>query len=139
MIGRTLAHFRIDEKLGSGGMGVVYRATDLTLDRRVALKLIAPSVAGDEEFRARFERECRVAASLEHPHVVPIYHAGQEGERLYVTMRFIEGTDLRAMLAEQGRLDPEHRPWRSSPRSPGRSTRRTVTASCTVTSSPATS
>ena len=107
-VGSEFAGHRIEAIAGRGGMGVVYRATDLTLDRRVALKLIAPSVAGDDEFRARFERECRVAASLEHPHVVPIYHAGQEGDRLYVTMRFIEGTDLRALLAEQGRLDPEH-------------------------------
>ena len=107
-VGSEFAGHRIEAVAGRGGMGVVYRATDLTLDRRVALKLIAPSVAGDDEFRARFERECRVAASLEHPHVVPIYHAGQEGERLYVTMRFIEGTDLRALLAEQGRLDAEH-------------------------------
>ena len=107
-VGSEFAGHRIEGIAGRGGMGVVYRATDLTLDRRVALKLIAPSVAGDDEFRARFERECRVAASLEHPHVVPIYHAGQEGERLYVTMRFIEGTDLRALLAEQGRLDMEH-------------------------------
>ena len=106
--GSEFAGHRIEGVAGRGGMGVVYRATDLTLDRRVALKLIAPGVAGDAEFRARFERECRVAASLEHPHVVPIYHAGQEGERLYVTMRFIEGTDLRALLAERGRLDPGH-------------------------------
>jgi serine/threonine protein kinase len=88
-------------------MGIVFCATDLTLDRRVALKLIAPQLAGDPEFRARFERECRVAASLDHPHVVPIYHAGKEGARLYVTMRFIEGSDLRALLAEGGRLAPE--------------------------------
>jgi len=105
-VGAVFAGHRIDGIAGRGGMGVVYRATDLTLDRRVALKLIAPSVAADEEFRARFERECRVAASLEHPHVVPIFHAGEEGERLYVTMRFVEGTDLRALLAEEGRLEP---------------------------------
>ncbi|HYI19451.1 MAG TPA: response regulator, partial [Solirubrobacteraceae bacterium] len=86
-VGSEFAGHRIEAVAGRGGMGVVYRATDLTLDRRVALKLIAPSVAGDDEFRARFERECRVAASLEHPHVVPIYHAGREGDRLYVTMR----------------------------------------------------
>jgi DNA-binding NarL/FixJ family response regulator len=107
-VGSEFAGHRIEAVAGRGGMGVVYRATDLTLDRRVALKLIAPGLAGDDEFRARFERECRVAASLEHPHVVPVYHAGQEGERLYVTMRFIEGTDLRALLAEEGHLDPEH-------------------------------
>ena len=105
--GAVFAGHRIDGIVGRGGMGVVYRATDLTLDRQVALKLIAPGVAGDDEFRARFERECRVAASLDHPHVVPIFHAGREGDRLYVTMRYVEGTDLRALLAEQGRLEPQ--------------------------------
>jgi CheY-like chemotaxis protein len=105
-VGSVFAGHRLDGVAGRGGMGVVFIATDLTLDRQVALKLIAPSVAGDAEFRARFERECRVAASLEHPHVVPIYHAGREGERLYVTMRYIAGTDLRALLADEGRLDP---------------------------------
>jgi DNA-binding response OmpR family regulator len=106
-VGSVFAGHRLDAVAGRGGMGVVFRATDLTLDRQVALKLIAPNVAGDDEFRARFERECRVAASLEHPNVVPIYHAGREGERLYVTMRFVDGTDLRALLAEAGRLEPE--------------------------------
>jgi CheY-like chemotaxis protein len=105
--GATFAGHRIDGIAGRGGMGIVYAATDLTLDRLVALKLIAPSVAADEEFRARFERECRVAASLEHPHLVPIYHAGHDAGRLYVTMRFVEGSDLRALLAEGGRLEPE--------------------------------
>jgi DNA-binding NarL/FixJ family response regulator len=105
-VGSVVAGHRLDAVAGRGGMGVVYLATDLTLDRRVALKLIAPGVARDAEFRARFERECRVAASLEHPHVVPIYHAGEEGGRLYVTMRYVAGTDLRALLADEGRLDP---------------------------------
>ena len=105
-VGSVFAGHRIDGIAGRGGMGIVYLATDLTLDRRVALKLIAGNVARDEEFRARFERECRVAASIEHPHVVPVFHAGQEGERLYVTMRYIPGTDLRALLAEEGRLEP---------------------------------
>ena len=88
-------------------MGVVYRATDLTLDRpggaETDRRRTSPAT---RSFRARFERECRVAASLEHPHVVPIYHAGREGARLYVTMRFVDGTDLRALLAEEGRLEP---------------------------------
>jgi DNA-binding NarL/FixJ family response regulator len=106
-VGTVLAGHRIDRIAGRGGMGVVYLATDLTLDRQVALKVIAGSVASDDEFRARFERECRVAASIDHPHVVPIYHAGQEGQRLYVTMRYITGTDLRALLAEGRRLEPD--------------------------------
>ena len=87
-------------------MGVVYRATDLTLDRPVALKLLVPSLARDPVFRARFERECRLAAALDHPHVVQIFHAGTERGALYLTMRYIEGTDLRSLLAEEQRLEP---------------------------------
>src|SRR4051812_14440138 len=92
-IGSTFAGHRIDGIAGRAGMGVVYRATDLALDRPVALKLIVPSLAGDPVFRARFERECRLAARLDHPNVVPVFHAGAEGGALYVTMRFIEGSD----------------------------------------------
>ena len=105
-VGSTFAGHRIDAIAGRGGMGVVYRATDITLDRPVALKLLAPSLARDRVFRARFERECRLAAALDHPHVVQIFHAGVERGALYLTMRYIEGTDLRALLAEEGRLEP---------------------------------
>jgi CheY-like chemotaxis protein len=105
-IGSTFAGHRIDAVAGRGGMGVVYRATDLTLDRPVALKVLAPALARDPVFRARFERECRLAAALDHPNVVPIFHAGTERGALYLTMRFVEGTDLRALLAEQRRLEP---------------------------------
>jgi len=105
-IGSTFAGHRIDAIAGRGGMGVVYRATDLTLDRPVALKVLVPTLAGDPVFRARFERECRLAAALDHPHVVPIFHAGTERGALYLTMRYIEGTDLRSLLAEEERLEP---------------------------------
>ena len=105
-IGSTFAGHRIDAVAGSGGMGVVYRATDLTLDRPVALKVLAPGLARDRVFRARFERECRLAAALDHPNVVPIFHAGVERGALYLTMRYVEGTDLRALLAEERRLEP---------------------------------
>jgi CheY-like chemotaxis protein len=105
-VGSTFAGHRIDAVAGRGGMGVVYRATDLTLDRPVALKVLAPALARDPVFRARFERECRLAAGLDHPHVVPIFHAGTERGALYLTMRFVEGTDLRALLAEETRLEP---------------------------------
>ena len=103
-IGSTFAGHRIDAIAGRGGMGVVYRATDLTLDRAVALKLLVPSLARDPVFRARFERECRLAAALDHPNVVQIFHAGAERGALYLTMRYIEGTDLRSLLAEERRL-----------------------------------
>jgi DNA-binding NarL/FixJ family response regulator len=106
-IGSAFAGHRIDAVAGRGGMGVVYRATDLTLDRPVALKLIAPGLARDPVFRARFESECKLAAAIDHSHVVQIFHAGQERGLLYVTMRYIHGTDLRSLLAEEGRLAPD--------------------------------
>jgi serine/threonine protein kinase len=74
--GSTFAGYRVESLLGRGGMGVLYRATDLSLDRPVALKLIAPELAEDERFRSRFLKEPRLAAALDHPHVVPIYEAG---------------------------------------------------------------
>jgi DNA-binding NarL/FixJ family response regulator len=105
-IGSTFAGHRIDAVAGRGGMGVVYLATDLALDRPVALKLIAPELARDPVFRARFMSECKVAAAIDHPHVVPIFHAGEERGLMYVTMRYIKGTDLRALLGAEGRLAP---------------------------------
>jgi DNA-binding NarL/FixJ family response regulator/predicted Ser/Thr protein kinase len=104
-IGSVFAGHRVDAVAGRGGMGVVYRATDLTLDRPVALKLIAPSLAMDPVFRARFELECRLAAGIDHPHAVQLFHAGEEDGLLYVTMRFVEGTDLRELLRDNGRLE----------------------------------
>ena len=76
-IGTELAGYRIEALLGRGGMSVVYRARDLALERRVALKLLAPELAEDERFRERFLRESRVAASLDHPNVIPIHEAGE--------------------------------------------------------------
>jgi DNA-binding NarL/FixJ family response regulator len=102
--GTVFAGHRLEEVAGRGGMGVVFRATDLALDRRVALKVIAPALADDPIFRVRFERECRSAAALDHPSVVQVFHAGEEDGLLYVTMRFIEGTDLSSLLAAEHRL-----------------------------------
>src|SRR3954449_9939357 len=104
-IGQVFAGHRIDGIAGRGGMGVVYLATHLALNRRVALKLIAPDLAADEGFRTRFKQESMTAASIEHPNVIPIYHAGEEEGQLYITMRYVEGTDLRAMIAQRGKLD----------------------------------
>jgi DNA-binding NarL/FixJ family response regulator len=106
VIGSTFAGHRVDGIAGRGGMGVVYRATDLTLGRRVALKLIAPRLAADPVFRARFELECRLAAAIDHPNAVEPFRAGEESGLLYVTMRFVEGTDLRELLRVTGRLEP---------------------------------
>jgi ABC-type branched-subunit amino acid transport system substrate-binding protein len=88
-------------------MGVVYRATDLSLGRPVALKLIAPELAEDERFRSRFLREPRLAASLDHPNVIPIYEAGEHEGQLYLVMRFVEGSDLKSLLEREGKLPPE--------------------------------
>src|SRR5918911_5584359 len=90
-IGSVIAGQRIDGVLGRGGMGVVYRATDLALDRAVALKVIAPSLAGDPALRRRFMSESRLAASLDHPNVIPIYRAGEEEGVLFLVMRLVDG------------------------------------------------
>jgi serine/threonine-protein kinase len=105
-IGSEFVGYRIDELIGRGGMGVVYRAYDLRLKRTVALKLMAPELALDQPFRARFAREAQLAMSLEHPNVVPIHDAGDIEGRMYLAMRHVEGTDLRALLHGEGALDP---------------------------------
>jgi serine/threonine protein kinase len=88
-------------------MGVVYRGTDLALDRPVALKLVAPELAEDDRFRRRFAEEPRLAAALDHPHVVPIYEAGEHEGQLFLAMRYVEGSDLKTVLEREGRLAPE--------------------------------
>jgi streptogramin lyase len=98
--------YRIESLVGEGGMGVVYRAHDVRLKRTVALKLMAPPLALDERFRERFSRESELAMALEHPNVVPIYDAGEAGGRLFLAMRYVEGTDLRTRLRDEGALDP---------------------------------
>src|SRR5436190_979582 len=103
-IGQVFAGHRIEAEAGRGGMGVVYVATHLALNRRVALKLIAPDFAADEGFRERFKQESMTAASIDHPNVIPIYHAGEEDGKLYITMRYVEGTDLRALIARDGKV-----------------------------------
>src|SRR5215204_1796485 len=87
-------------------MGIVYRATQISLGRPVALKLIAPEHAADGGFRERFQRESRMAAAIDHPNVIPVYEAGEEDGRLYLVMRWVAGTDLHRLLRERGRLQP---------------------------------
>jgi predicted Ser/Thr protein kinase len=106
MLGASVAGYRIEAFAGRGGMGVVYLARQIALDRAVALKLITPELARDEAFRARFARESRIAASLDHPNVIPVYEAGEDGDRLFIAMRFVDGTDLGRMLASEGALAP---------------------------------
>ena len=105
-IGSDFLGYRIEELIGQGGMGVVYRAYDLRLKRIVALKLIVPELALDERFHARFARETELAMSLEHPNVVPVYDAGDVDGRFYLAMRLVEGADLGALLRTEGALDP---------------------------------
>src|SRR3954452_15693882 len=104
--GSEIAGYRIECVAGRGGMGVLYRATDVTLRRSVALKVIASELSGDEGFRTRFQRESRVAASIRHPNVITVFRAGEDGGLLYIATEFIEGTDLKALIGERGRLEP---------------------------------
>ncbi len=87
-------------------MGVVYRAEELALQRDVALKLILPEHSRDERFRERFRRESRIAAAIDHQNVIPIFDAGDQDGVLYIIMRLVEGTDMRALIAAEGRLEP---------------------------------
>jgi DNA-binding beta-propeller fold protein YncE len=105
-IGSTLAGYRLDALIARGGMGVVYRATHLALDRPVALKVIAPHLAGDAAFRERFLRESRLAARLDHPSVVPVYDAREEEGELIVAMRLVAGGDLKRRISARGPLPP---------------------------------
>jgi serine/threonine-protein kinase len=104
--GAHIAGCRIEAVAGRGGMGIVYRATQLSLGRPVALKLIAPEHAADADFRERFQRESRMAAAIDHPNVIPVYEAGEEDGRLYLVMRWVAGTDLHKLLRAEARLDP---------------------------------
>jgi streptogramin lyase/tRNA A-37 threonylcarbamoyl transferase component Bud32 len=106
LLGTDLAGYRIESVLGRGGMGVVYLATDLRLERKVALKLVAPELAGDARFRERFLRESRLAASLDHSHIVPVYAAGELDGRLWIAMRYVQGTDLKTLLDREGPIEP---------------------------------
>jgi len=105
-LGTRLASYRVDELIGRGGMGEVYRAFDLRLERPVALKLLTPALSDDVRFRERMLRESRLAAGLDHPNVVPVYEAGEDAGRLFIAMRYVDGVDLKALLRRDGHLDP---------------------------------
>jgi 6-phosphogluconolactonase (cycloisomerase 2 family)/tRNA A-37 threonylcarbamoyl transferase component Bud32 len=97
-VGSFIAGYRLEEQIGRGGMAVVYRAHDPHLDRRVALKILAPELARDEEFRQRFIRESRAAAAVDHPNIIPIYDAGEADGILFIAMRFVEGRDVQTLI-----------------------------------------
>jgi serine/threonine-protein kinase len=104
LIGRTVANYRVESEVGRGGMAVVFRAHDLRLDRTVALKLLAPELARNDTFRKRFTHESQVAAAIDHPHIVPVYDAGETDGVLYIAMRYVSGSDLRHLLDAHGAL-----------------------------------
>jgi pSer/pThr/pTyr-binding forkhead associated (FHA) protein/predicted Ser/Thr protein kinase len=104
--GTVFAGCRVEEVIGHGDMGVVYRAEELALQRQVALKLILPEHSQDARFRERFRRESQVAASIDHPNVIPILEASDENGLLFIMMRLVEGTDLRALIAAEGSVEP---------------------------------
>jgi serine/threonine protein kinase len=105
-LGRVLAGYRIEERIGRGGMGLVYRAEHLKLRRRAAIKIIAPELAETEGFHERFNREARIAAALQHPNIVTVYDAGEADGLLYLAMQYIDGSDLSSVLRSQRRLRP---------------------------------
>jgi serine/threonine protein kinase len=104
-VGSQLGAYTIQEYIGRGGMGVVYRAEHVGLGRRVALKLLAPELAENQSFRERFVRESRMAAAIDHPNVIPIYEAAEVDGTFFIAMRYVDGVDLREILHTQGALD----------------------------------
>ncbi|MFJ9870543.1 serine/threonine-protein kinase [Streptomyces sp. NPDC101165] len=104
LIGCQVAGYLVQSEIGRGGMAVVYRARDLRLDRTVALKLLAPELARNDTFRQRFTHESRVAAAIDHPHIVPVFEAGETDGVLYIAMRYVPGSDLRHLLDQRGPL-----------------------------------
>jgi len=104
--GVELGGYRIEQQIGSGGMGIVYRVTNVALGRVYALKVLAPELADDDQFRRRFQREMQIAASIDHPNVVAIHYAGEQDGFLFLAMDYVHGEDLRHLLVRDGAVDP---------------------------------
>jgi serine/threonine-protein kinase len=106
VVGSRLAGYQLEEQIGRGGMAVVFRARDERLGRPVALKILDPELAADEEFRQRFFQESRAAAVVDDPHIIPVYEAGEADGVLFIAMRYVPGGDVQALLRREGPL-----PW----------------------------
>lgn len=106
-IGSVVGGCRIDSLIGEGGMGTVYRSTRISDGSVVALKLLSPELARNEAFRRRFRKESELVSRLDHPHIVPVFEAGESDGAFYIAMRLVEGTDLKRLIEEEGKLDPE--------------------------------
>jgi len=102
--GSRVGKYALEEQLGQGGMAVVFRARDDQLGRMVALKIMAPAVAADPEFRERFIRESRAAAAVDDPHIIPLFEAGDAAGLLFIAMRYVAGGDVRSLLTREGTL-----------------------------------
>jgi serine/threonine-protein kinase len=105
--GSRIAGYRLEERIGQGGMAVVFRARDQRLGRLVALKILAPELAGDAEFQRRFTRESRAAAAIDDPHIVPVFAAGEADGVLFIAMRYVAGGDAHSLLNQEGPLPPD--------------------------------
>ncbi len=105
--GSQVAGYRLEERIGHGGMAVVFRAYDYRLDRQVALKVLTPALASDEAFRRRFIRESRSAAAVDHPHIIPVFEAGEAGGVLFIAMRLVRGGDVGSLVHRVGPLPAE--------------------------------
>jgi serine/threonine protein kinase len=113
--GSVIAGYRVESRIGAGGMAMVLRARDEALGRTVALKVLAPGLADDAAFRERFIRESRAAAVVDHPHIIPVYGAGEADSLLYIAMRFVAGGDLRALIQREGPLSASRAAFLLSP------------------------
>jgi serine/threonine protein kinase len=107
LAGRTLSHYRLEARIGAGGMGEVYRGTDTRLNRPVAVKILPPDLLQDDDRRRRFTQEAKAASALNHPNIVTIYDADQADGNYYLTMEFLEGMPLDAILKKRGKLSPK--------------------------------